>query len=174
LKNTNDYIELSRDLFYWEDIRTGNEHAKTLCNFLAEKLGLDWLDKADIQKSDRVLEIKGTGPHSVLVSLSTEGKKATVSYMKEEIELPLSKQIAVPQAPYYKLIVHKPRQFIGKTHMNNFMATCTKRVQRLILSIVLDDAIGRDIRKILVQDESFQQILDDTKNQFDEGYKLFE
>ncbi|MGC1931933.1 MAG: hypothetical protein WA667_23430 [Candidatus Nitrosopolaris sp.] len=49
-----------------------------------------------------------------------------------------------------------------------------KRVQQLISSIVLDDSIKPNTRKILAQDESFRQILDDTKNQFDQGYKFFE
>jgi hypothetical protein len=60
-----------------------------------------------------------------------------------------------------------------ETYMNDFIGTFGKRVQQLILSIVLDDSIGPDIRKILAQDESFRQILDDTKNEFDQRYKLF-
>ena len=50
VKQTNAF--LIQDLFTWEDIRTGNEDAKALCNFLRQRFGLDWLDKADIQKSN--------------------------------------------------------------------------------------------------------------------------
>ncbi len=178
VKDTNAYIDLNKSLFIWEDIRTGNNDAIALCNFLAQRFGLDWLDKADIQKSNsRVLEIKGAGPRSVLIRLSNDRKKATVSYIKEEIELPVTERMAVrlnePNAPYYKLIVQKPRQ-LDETYINDFIVACSRRVQQLILSIVSDNSTEPDTRRILAQDESFRQVLHDTKNQFDQGYTLFE
>lgn len=48
----NNNLELGKPLFIWEEILTGNNHAKALCNFLEHTFGWTWLDKAEIHKSD--------------------------------------------------------------------------------------------------------------------------
>lgn len=58
----NNYLELNKPLFIWEEILTGNKHAEWLCDFLEQKFGWTWLHKAEIQRSDfMVLEMKGAG-----------------------------------------------------------------------------------------------------------------
>lgn len=98
--------------------------------------------------------------------------------MGEEIDLPVIRQIPPikdnqPNAPTYRLMVQKPRQ-LDNTYVNHFIATYGKRLRQLIFSIICDDTIEDDTRKILAQDESFQHILHGTKNEFDQRYKLFD
>lgn len=167
LKDAVDYIDWSEDLFIWEDIRTGNEDAKALCSFLAQSFGWPWLDKAYIQKSNKVLEVRGTESHSVLIRLSDDRKKATVSHKgKKKIELPVTKF-------FHRMIVQKPTRQLDDTYMKSFVKAHRGLVQRLIFSIVSDDSIDSDTLRILVQDDIFRAALEDTKIQFDQRYNIF-
>ena len=79
----------------------------------------------------------GAVSRSVLIRISDDRKKATVIYKrKKQVELPVYESYL----PHYELMVQKPR-VLDETYMKDFIATCSKRVQQLIFSIVLDDSI---------------------------------
>ena len=100
-------------------------------------------------------------------------KKPLVSYKdKKLVELPVAESFDKKFSPQL-IVQQKPRQ-LDETYMKDFIGSRSKRVQQLIFSIVSDDSIGPDIRRILTQDDTFRQILHDAKNQFDQGYNLFE
>jgi hypothetical protein len=172
MEAANNYIEVedvNRDLFVWQDIRTESEDAKALCEFLADKFGWTWLDKAKIQKRGKVLEIEGTGYRHVLIRLSDDREKATVSYKgKKQIELSVEPRLSA--ALHNRLMVQKPRQLDG-SYMKSFAKDHCKLVQRLIFSIVSDESVDSDAVRVLVEDNTFREALEDVKIQFDQKYK---
>ena len=127
----NNYLELDKPLFIWEEILTGSDHAKRLCDFLECKFGWTWLDNAEIEKSKyMVLEIKGTGSNTVLIRLSDDKKKATVSYKdKKQIELSVVYDFDLSIRPV--LLVQKPTR-LDESYMKQFAKDHYKLVQRLI------------------------------------------
>jgi hypothetical protein len=172
----NNYIEVedvNKDLFVWEDIRTGNEGAKALCDFLADKFGWTWLAEAKIQKSDdKVLEIEGTGYRHVLIRLSEDRKKVNVSYKgKKEIELTVVDFF--DEALHHALLVQKSRR-LDESYIKQFAKDHYKLVQRLLFSIVSDESVDSDAVRVLVEDNTFREALEDVKVQFDQKYNRFD
>ena len=140
---------------------------KCYVSFLARSFGWPWLDKAYIQKSNKVLEIRGTESHSVLIRLSDDRKKATVSHKgKKRIELPVTNF-------FHRIIVQKPTRQLDDTYMKSFVKAHRGLVQRLVFSMISDDSIDSDTLKILMQDNILRQALEDTKIQFEQKYKIF-
>ncbi|MGA9150854.1 MAG: hypothetical protein WBZ36_09760 [Candidatus Nitrosopolaris sp.] len=172
--DANNYLELNKPLFIWEEILTGNEHAKSLCNFLKQKFGSPWLDNAEIQKSDPMFfEIKGTGSNTVSIHLSDDRKKATVSYEgKKRIELSVENSFDNAFRPV--LLVQKPTR-LDESYIKDFFAKeHYKLVQQLLFSIVSDEYIDSDAVRILLEDSTFREVLEDVKVQFDDKYKRFD
>ena len=169
--NTFDPLGPPEHLFIWQDIRTESEDAKALCEFLADKFGWPWLDKAKIQKrGGQVIEIEGTGYRHVLIRLSDNREKATVSYKgKEQIELPVCESLS----SHYELMVGKPRQ-LDESCMKDFAKDHCRVVRQLIFSILSDDSIDSDTLRILVQDNTFPEALEDIKTQFVHRCNLFD
>ncbi|GEM_PF-2404834 len=165
VKDTIDVLDLTQDNFIWEDIRTGSKDAKALCNFLVQQFGWKWLGNAYIEKSNsNTIEIRGAGSNSVLIRLS-DGK-AIVSYRgKKQAELPVSEF-------FHKLIVKQPRQ-LDKTFMKSFAKTHRGVVQKLLVSIISDESIESDTTRILAQDETFLEAIQDTRSQFEHRYNVF-
>ena len=121
----------TEDLFIWQDIRTESEDAKKLCDFLAEKFGWTWLDKAKIQKRGKVLEIE-SGYGRVLICLNDDREKAIVTYKgKEQIELPVYEFLS----SHYELMVLKPSE-LDESCIKDFAKDHCRVVQRLIFSIL--------------------------------------
>ncbi|MDP9288987.1 MAG: hypothetical protein M3P08_12425 [Thermoproteota archaeon] len=167
LKDTVDYLDWPVDLFIWEDIRTGNEDAKALCGFLTQRLGWPWLEKAYIQKNNKVLEVRGAESQSVLIRLSDDRKKATVSYKdKKEIELPVTNFS-------HRMIVQIPTRQLDEIYIKSFASAHRGLVQRLIFSMVSDVSIDSDTLRILVQDDNFREAFEKTKIQFEQRYNIF-
>jgi hypothetical protein len=162
--------------FIWENVRTGNHDAEILCDFLAHNLGCTWVDKAEIQKSDKIIEVSRAGYSSVLIRLSDDGKKAIVSYKDEKVELPVVKGTQIqlddltPSTVMHQ--VYKPRQ-LDREHVMAFMEDHVRVVLRLISSILSDYSIGSDTLKALAQSNKFQEALEVYKIRFDERYDLF-
>jgi hypothetical protein len=169
------HVDMDRDLFVWEDIRTRNRDAKLLCDFLTHNLGCTWLDKAEIQKSDKIIEISRAGYPSVLIRLSDDRKKAIVSYKDEKVELPVNKGTAIQLDGLMtstKFKVYKPRQ-LNKELVESFMEDHVRAIQRLISSTLLDYSITPHILKALTQDNKFREAVEDTKIKFDKSSKFF-
>ena len=164
VKDTIDVLDLTQDNFIWEDIRTGSRDAKALCNFLVQQFGWKWLGNAYIEKSNsNTIAIRGSGSNSVLIHLGNG--RAVVSYKgKKQAELPVSEF-------FHKLIVKQPRQ-LDKTFMKNFAKTHRGVVQKLLISIISDESIESDATRILAQDETFMEALDDTRTQFEQRYNI--
>jgi hypothetical protein len=173
VKDANDHLELDKPLFVWEEIITGNKHARSLCGFLEQKFGWTWLAKAEIQKSDyNVIEIKGTGSNTVSVLVSDDRKKAIVRYKgKKWIELSVVE--FADEALRRVLMVQKPTR-LDRSYIENFVKDHFKLVQRLLFSIVSDESIDSDAIRILLEDNAFREVLGDVKVRFDQKYNRFE
>jgi hypothetical protein len=169
----NNYLELNKPLFIWEEILTGNEHAKRLCDFLEQKFGWTRLDKAEIQKSDPMFfEMKGTGSNTVLITLSDDRRKVTVRYKgKKQIELSVVYHFDLSIRPV--LFVQKPT-ILDESYIKAFAKDRYKLVQRLLFSIVSDESIDSNAVRIVLEDNTFREVLEDVKVQFDEKYKRFD
>jgi hypothetical protein len=170
----NSYMDIDRDLFVWEDIRTGNRDAKLL-EFIAQKLGCTWLDKAEIQKSDKIIEVSRAGYSPVLIRLSDDRKKAILSYKDKKVELPVVKGTAIQISDLTtstKFKVYKPRQ-LEMEHAKAFREHHVRLVQGLISSILLNNSINSDILEALGQDNKFREAVEDTKIKFDKNYNPF-
>ena len=72
------------------------------------------------------------------------------------------------------LLVQKPTR-LDESYIKDFFAKehC-KLVQRLIFSIVSDESIESNAVRVLLEDNTFREVLGDVKVQFDEKYKQFE
>jgi len=165
VKDTIDVLDVTQDNFIWEDIRTGSQEAKALCNFLKQQSGWDWLDNAYIEKSNsNTIEIRGAGSNSVLIRLN-DGK-AIVSYRgKKQADLSVNEF-------FHKLMVRRPRQ-LNKTYMKHFAKTHCGVIQQLIFSIISDESIEPDTTRVLAQDETFREAIQDTRSKFEHRYNLF-
>lgn len=172
IEDANNYLELNKPLFIWEEIITGSEHAKRLCDFLEHKFGWTWLDNAEIQKTVyEDLEIK-TGSNTVLIHLSDDRKKATVTYKgMKQIELSVVDFFDNAFRPV--LLVQKPTQ-LDESYIDFFAKEHYKLIQQLLFSIVSDESIDSDAVKILLEESTFREVLEDVKVQFDQKYTRFD
>ncbi|MFZ0513447.1 MAG: hypothetical protein WAM14_17710 [Candidatus Nitrosopolaris sp.] len=127
---------------------------------MAQTFGRPWLDKADIQKSKDVLEVRG-----VLIRLSDD----TMSYKDKQVKVPVTESFD-RHSPI--LIVQKPRQ-LDETYMQSFAKDHRGLIQRLVFSMVSDDSVDSDTLRILAQDDTSREALEDTRTQFEQRYNIF-
>jgi hypothetical protein len=168
VKDTIHYSDELEYLFTWQDIRTGTDNAKALSDFLTQKFGWSWLRNADILKrNSKVIEVRDD-THSVLINLSDDRKKATVTHKRrKEFELPVSEL-------FNELMVQKPRRQLDETYLENFAVSHRERVQQLIFSTISDHSVELDTIRMLAQDEILWGIIKDTRNKFEQRFKLLE
>jgi hypothetical protein len=173
VNDANNHLESDKPLFVWEDILTSSHQSESLRNFLEQKFRWTWLHNARIHKSaSNVLEMKGTGSNTVLIRLSDDKKKVNVSYKgKKELELPVVDFFGENFEPV--LLVQKPTQ-LDESYIKYFAKVHYNLVQRLIFSIVSDESIDSDALRVLVEDNTFREAIEDAKIKFDERYKRFD
>jgi hypothetical protein len=160
INDTLDYLNWLEDLFIWEEVRNGSEDAKALSNFLAQEIGGYWPNRVDVQKSDKILEIRRPKTRSVLIRLSNDRKSAIVYYKnKKEVELQVRKS-------FNQTVIQRPRQ-LDENYMKNFAESHHVIVQRFIISIILDESLEPETTRILVRDKTFLKAMQDTKRRFE-------
>lgn len=107
-----------------------------------------------------------------MIRLSDDREKATVSYKgKKQIELSVEDFFDNAFRPV--LLVQKPTR-LDESYMTQFAKDHCKLVQRLIFSIVSDESVDSDAVRVLVEDNTFREALEDVKIQFDQKYKRFD
>ena len=105
-----------------------------------------------------------------MIRLSDDREKVTVSYKgKEQIQLSVKRQLSLSDKHNYRWTVQKPRQ-LDESYMKGFAKDHCKLVQRLIFSIVSDESIDSDALRVLVEDNTFRETLEDVKIRFDQRY----
>lgn len=158
---------LTNQLFVWQNVHDLSNDTKVLRDFLKQKFKLDWIDKAEIRKSDDENGITVShGLESLLISLNKERTSATVSYRgKKYYEF-------IVRAGLGQYTVEVPIAAIEEFHVRIFQMSIQARIQELIFSLISSYGVASAAIRILSQDPKFKQALKDTKNQFDKRYYL--
>ena len=138
-----------------------------LREFLKQKFKQDWLDKAEIRKTDDEKGITVShGLKSLLISLNKERTSATVSYRGKK---------------YYEFIirvgfgqdtVEVPIAALEEFYVKIFQLSIRVRIQELIFSLISNYGFASAAIEILSQDPKFKRALTDTKSEFDKRYHL--
>lgn len=161
---------LTRQLFSWDNIPNADQDKEVLRYFLKQRLRSNWLDKAEIRKTeDQNSIIVSYGLNSLLISLNKEKTKATLSFRgKKQLEF------IVRESEVWTFEV--PIISLEEIHMRIFQTSLHTRVQQLIFSLLSNydperGSISAAIR-ILSQDKRFMKALRETKDQFDKRYNM--
>ena len=157
---------LAEQVFLWQDVPGVDNHR--LIDFLKRKYDVDWLEKADIIKSDdrNIIRISH-GSKYIMIKLNDEKDKAIlIINRKKEYEFTfLSRTFEV----LYR------GQPIKEFEANSLPLSIKSLVANLVFALALEGfAIESDI-KALAQDKKFMGLLNDNKQKFDQSYqKLLE
>jgi hypothetical protein len=161
---------LTRQLFSWDNIHNSDQDKEVLRYFLKQRFKWNWLDKAEIRKTeDGNSTSVSYGLNSLLISLNKEKTKATLSLRgKKQLEF------IVRESKVWTFEV--PIISLEEIHMRILQTSIRTRVQQLIFSLLSSydpehGSISAAIR-ILSQDKRFMVALRDTKDQFDKRYNL--
>ena len=157
---------LAKQVFLWQDVPGVDNHR--LIDFLKQKFDIDWLEKAEIIKSDDRNTIRiSRGRKSIMIKLNDKKDKAILTInRKKEYEFTFLTQT------YEVLYRGQP---IKEFEANSLPLSIKSLVANLVLALALEGfAIESDI-KALAQDKKFMRILSDNKQKFDDSYqKLLE
>jgi hypothetical protein len=138
-----------------------------LREFLKQKFKLNWLDKAEIRKTDDENGITVShGLESLLISLNKERTSATLSYKgKKCYEF-------IVRAGFDQYVVEVPIVALEDFYVRIFQISIQARIQELIFSLISNYGLASAAIEILSQDPKFKQALTDTKSEFDKRYHL--
>jgi hypothetical protein len=157
---------LAKQVFLWQDVPGVDDHR--LKNFLKQEFDVDWLEKAEIIKSDDHNTIKiSCISKSLTIKLNDEKDKAIlIINRKKEYEFTFLSQT------YEVLYRGQP---IKEFEANSLPLSIKSLVANLVFALALEGfAIESDI-KALAQDKKFMGLLNDNKQKFDDSYqKLLE
>ncbi|MDP9289187.1 MAG: hypothetical protein M3P08_13455 [Thermoproteota archaeon] len=161
---------LTRQLFSWDNIPNSDQDKEVLRYFLKQRFKWNWLDNAEIRKTEDGNSISVSyGLNSLLISLNKEKTKATLSFRgKKQLEF-IVKESKV--WTFEVLIIS-----LEEIHMRIFQTSIHTYVQQLIFSLLSNygperGSISAAIQ-FLYQDKRFMVALRETKDQFDKRYSL--
>lgn len=156
---------LTRQLFVWENIPQIANDRENLRNFLIQKLGWDWLDRAVFEKPDASCMTVSYESRSILIkrdgTLSFRGRKKYEFVIRELV----NGQLAVD------IVLSEPIQLI---HMKIFLISYVTRLPKFIISLISHYNPNHlsPTMEILRQDERFIQVLKKTENDINRRCKL--
>jgi hypothetical protein len=156
---------LVEQVFMWQDVPGVDNHR--LIDFLKQKFDVDWLEKAEIIKSDDRNTIRiSRGNKSIVIKLNDEKDKAILIINRKEYEFTFLSQT-------FEVLYRE--QSIKEFEANSLPLSIKSLVANLVFALALEGfAIESDI-KALAQDKKFIRILSDNKQKFDDSYqKLLE
>lgn len=153
---------LAKQVFLWQDVPGVDNHR--LIDFLKQKFDVDWLEKAEIIKSDDHNTIRiSRGSKSIKIKLNDEKDKAIlIINRKKEYEFTfLSRTLEV-------LYRGQPTK---EFEANSLPLSIKSLAANLVFALALEGfAIESDI-KVLAQDKKFMRLLSDNKQKFDDSYQ---
>jgi hypothetical protein len=159
---------VTRPLFSWDNI--SREEKEALRSFLKIRLKRNWVDNAEVNKTDDGNSIKvSSGLNSLLITLSEDKTIATLSVRGKKLEFDVKgSNVWASEVPPISL---------EEIHMRFFEGFLQMRVQQFIFSLLSNygperGSVSAAIR-ILSQDSKFMQALKEMKNQFEKRYTFF-
>jgi hypothetical protein len=192
---------LTQYLFSWDNI--SNKDKDRLSFFLKEKFKWNWVDNAEINKTEDGNSIKiSHGSDSALITLSEDKTNATLKYRgPKPLEFDVKgSHIWTSELPALAIANIKSstngygnfksnlvntaiRNYVNqhtsveKTYMESFMISLHMRVQQLIFSILSNHGPELGYKsaaiRILSHDSKFMQALKETQDQSEKRYNLF-
>jgi hypothetical protein len=187
-------------LFSWDNISDDKDRLRF---FLKEKFNWNWLDNAEVNKTEDGNSIKiSHGSNSALITLNKDKTNADLRYRGEKrlefdvkgfhiwtSELPALAIANIKSSTNgygnfkSNLVNTAIRNYVNqhrsveKTYMESFMIYLHMRVQQLIFSILSNYGPELGYKsaaiRILSHDSKFMQTLKETKNQFKKRYNFF-
>lgn len=160
---------LTQQLFSWDNIPSADQD-KEVRYFLKQRFKWNWLDKAEIRKTEGGNSISVSyGLNSLLISLNKEKTKAALSF-REKKQL----EFIVRESRVWTF--EDPIISLEEIHMRIFQISLHTRVQQLIFSLLSNygpehSSISAALR-ILSEDKRFMKALRETKEQFDKRNNL--
>lgn len=160
---------LTDQLFIWDNIAKEDQDTQQLRNFLKQKFKWNWLDSAEIKKTeDRNGITISYELNSMLISIDKKNRKATLSFRgRKKYEFIIRKSID-------QFIVEVPTIPLELHYILNFLISNQRHIPEFVVSLISNYAPYSlaPTFKILGQDERFTEALKKTKNQFDRRYNL--
>lgn len=168
--NTQKYV--MEQVFFWEKGPGDKNQTADLREFLKQKFGLKWLDKANFEKINdgNTLRISYRS-NSVLIRLNKTRTKVFVEIKGEKKEK--GYELIVQQGPNGSLNIMALGKPIVEFDAEFLRGVVQQRVPTLIFGLAVNTITGSDL-SVLSKDEKFMQMLKETKGKFDKHYaKMF-
>ena len=157
---------LAEQVFMWYDVPGVDNHR--LIDFLKQKFDVDWLEKAEIIKSDDHNAIRiSRGSKSIMIKLDDKKDKAILTINRKN-------KYEFTFLPRTYGVLYRG-QSIKEFEANSLPLSIKSLVANLVFALALEGfAIESDI-KALAQDKKFMGLLNDNKQKLDQSYqKLLE
>ena len=153
----------------WQSISDDNHNTKRLYDFLKRELNLEWIDQAKLKIGNgNTLKIFYNGK-SVLIRLNGTRTKAIVTMKgKPKFELcTVMEHVEENENSSPPIVIKIPSTTTTNEWAANFLIGYTQsRVPSFLFNLVLNTAAAPDDFRILSQDETFLEALEETKAKF--------
>lgn len=163
--NTQKYV--MEQVFFWEKVPDDKNQTADLREFLKQKFGLKWLDKANVGKiNENILKVSYRS-NSVLITLNNTRTKAFVEIKGERKEK--GYEFIVTPGPCGSLNIVALDKPIEEFEAKSLDTSIKQRVPALIFDLAVNTITESDL-SVLSKDGKFMQMLKETKGKFDKHY----
>jgi hypothetical protein len=170
---------LTQPLFTWENVPKEDYETERLRQFLKKRFHLDWLEKAEIKKSENLESITiSYGMNSALIKLNNERTEAILTNKGTElyhfIVRRVGNQTIIDIDEFLMPGKESPvRISLIETYLIPFIIFQQARIIDLIFSLFSAYGASSAATQVLAEDENFQEALEKTKRHFEQRYNIF-
>jgi hypothetical protein len=168
---------LVQPLFIWENVPKEDDETKRLRRFLAAKFHWDWLEKAEIKKTDNLESITVSyGSNSALIRLNNERIEAILTHRGTELYRFMVRYAGNHIVDTDEFLIPGRgivRRSLRETYLLQFILFQQARIIDLILSLFSVYGAPSGATQVLAEDENFQGALVKAKKHFDQKYDIF-
>lgn len=169
---------LVQQLFIWESVPNKDDETKKLRRFMAAKFPWDWLEKAEIRKTENLESITITyGMNSALIKLNNERTGAILTNKGKELYhfmvRCVGNQTIIDTDEFPMPGKGTVRISLIEEHLITFIAFQQARIIELILSLFSVYGASSAAIGVLTDDENFPGALVKAKKHFDQRYNIF-
>jgi hypothetical protein len=168
---------LVQPLFIWENVPKEDDETKRLRRFLAAKFHWDWLEKAEIKKTDNLQSITITyGMNYALIKLNNGRTEAILTHRGTELYHFMVRYAGNHIVDTDEFLIPgrgTVRRSLRETYLLEFILFQQARIIDLIVSLFSVYGAPSGATQILAEDENFQGALVKAKKHFDQKYNIF-
>jgi hypothetical protein len=188
IEDTFDYVRhtsnqknghLTRQLFTWDNVPREDSDTESLRQFLQGMFPFDWLEMAEIKKTENAAGITIThGKNTALIKLDIERNKAILTSRGKTfyhfiLRRGIDNQSIIDVDEFIVPRKRPVRISVTQIHLLSFIAFQQARLIDLIFSLFSAYGAASAATRALAEDENFRGALEKTKKHFDHRYNIF-